>query len=45
MARRYVTFLDEVQGNVLLNFSASNPLAILARFALLDLVVLSYMIM
>ena len=41
----YVTFLADVQGNVLLNFSASDPIAIVARFALLDLVVLSYMIM
>lgn len=41
----YVAFLDDVQGNVLLNFSAGNPIAMVARFALLDLVVLSYMIM
>ena len=41
----YVTFLQDVEGNVLLNFSPSNPVAIIARVALLDLVVLSYMIM
>ena len=41
----YVTFLSEVEGNVLLNFSPTDPVAIVARVALLDLVVLSYMIM
>jgi len=41
----YVTFEGDVQGNVLLNFSPDSPVAVLARFALLDLVVLSYMIM
>lgn len=41
----YVTFTSDVQGNVLLNFSPSSWTAIIARFALLDLVVLSYMIM
>ena len=41
----YVTFTSEVQGNVLLNFSPTSPVALVARLALLDLVVLSYMIM
>ena len=41
----YVTFTDETQGNVLLNFVSDSPIAIVARLALLDLVVLSYMIM
>lgn len=41
----YVTFTDGVQGNVLRNFAPESPTAIVARLALLDLVVLSYMIM
>ena len=41
----YITFTTEVQGNVLLNFSPDSWTAIIARIALLDLVVLSYMIM
>lgn len=41
----YVTFGERVQGNVLLNFSASSPMAVIARLALLVLVVLSFMIM
>ena len=38
----YITFTTEVQGNVLLNFSPDSWTAIIARVALLDLVVLSY---
>ena len=41
----YITFTTEVPGNVLLNFSPDSWTAIIARIALLDLVVLSYMIM
>ena len=33
----YVTFLSDVEGNVLLNFSPTSPVAVVARFALLDL--------
>jgi len=40
----YVTFTDRVQGNVLLNFSPQSWTAVVARVALLDLVVLSYMV-
>jgi len=41
----YVTFRGDIQGNVLLNFSPDSIIAVVARLALLVLVVLSYMIM
>merc|ERR1711972_1199025 len=41
----YFVFLDDTQGDVLNNMPADSTLAIIARFALVDLVVLSYMIM
>merc|ERR1711937_946045 len=41
----YLTFLSATQGDVLNNLPNSSVLAVVARFALLDLVVLSYMVM
>merc|ERR1712176_452636 len=41
----YFVFLGDTQGDVLNNMPADSTLAIIARFALVDLVVLSYMIM
>jgi len=41
----YLTFLDAIQSDVLNSFPTTNPIAILARVAVLDLVVLSYVIM
>jgi len=41
----YFVFLRETKGDVLNNMPSDNPLAIVSRFALVDLVVLSYMIM
>jgi len=41
----YFVFLRETKGDVLNNMPSDSPLAIVSRFALVDLVVLSYMIM
>merc|ERR1719265_2198416 len=41
----YLTWLDEMKGDVLQNFSSSSTAGVIARIASLDLVVLSYMIM
>mmetsp|Transcript_58202 Transcript_58202/g.165490 ORF Transcript_58202/g.165490 Transcript_58202/m.165490 type:complete len:432 (+) Transcript_58202:133-1428(+) len=41
----YLRFLDNTQGDVLSSFPAQSPVTIVAKFAILDLVVLSYMFM
>jgi len=40
----YLTWLDEIKGDVLQNFSSNSTAGVIARIASLDLVVLSYMI-
>lgn len=41
----YLTWLDDMKGDVLQNFSSTSTAGVIARIASLDLVVLSYMIM
>lgn len=41
----YLTFLDTIEADVLNSFPAEDPVAVMARVAVLDLVVLSYVVM